>query len=77
MLSLCAIIRHKQKTEQNMYTFTFNLPLPANMSLQQATQFFNQFNSLVNALVIETGDEHGTDLETSTYVLDENGTPVT
>ena len=59
-----------------MYTFTFNLPLPASMSLQQATQFFNQFNTLVNALVIETGDEHGEDLATSTYILDEEGTPV-
>ena len=59
-----------------MYTFTFNLPLPASMSLQQATQFFNQFNTLVNALVIETGEAHGEDLATSTYILDEEGTPV-
>jgi len=46
------------------------------MSLQQATQFFDQFNTLVNTLVIETGNEHGEDLATSTYILDEEGTPV-
>ena len=59
-----------------MYTFTFNLPLPASMSLQQAQQFFDQFNSAVNALVIATGEAHDEDLATSTYVLDEEGVPV-
>ena len=59
-----------------MYTFTFSMPLPSTMSLQQAQQFFDEFNSKVNGLVIATEDAANEDLPVSTYILDADGVPV-
>lgn len=59
-----------------MYTFTYSVVLPANMTDDDRLAFFNAVNSAINPVVQAASDQYNIDFEPSTYILDQDNTPV-
>jgi hypothetical protein len=59
-----------------MYTFTYSVVLPANMSADDRLAFFNAVNSAIDPVVQAAADQYNFNFESSTYVVDQDNTPV-
>jgi len=60
-----------------MFTFTYSVTLPANMSSEDHQAFFNAVNAAINPVVQAASDKFQHDFgDVSTYVVDENNVAV-
>jgi hypothetical protein len=60
-----------------MFTFTYSVTLPANMSSEDRQAFFNAVNAAINPVVQAASDKFQHDFgDVSTYVVDENNVAV-
>jgi hypothetical protein len=59
-----------------MYTFVYSVVLPDQMSDQDRQAFFNAVNAAISPVVNAAADQYNFPFHPSTYVVDQDNTPV-